>query len=219
MIKDTIEIIVVDDHTLYRSGLVKLIQTLGNEFLVVKEFSNGKEIVDYLELQINKKPDVIIMDVEMPILNGFEAVEILTQKHPETRILTVTMMDNERTLLRMLKCGARGFLSKDVEPKELKDALLSIVSNGYYYTDVMTGKLIASLKDNRKQKKENSLSDREKEFIQLSISELTYKEIASKMCLSPKTIDGYRASLFEKLDVKSRVGLVVYSIKYGLVSL
>ena len=124
--------------------------------------------------------------------------------------------------MRMLKLGVKGYLSKDVEPQELKNAIMAIISKGFYYTDFITGKLVHSLQhleDNNQRDVLASLNNREKEFIQLACSELTYNEIAGKMFLSPKTIEGYRYNIFDKLNVKSRVGLALYAIKHGLVHL
>ena len=128
------------------------------------------------------------------------------------------MLQDETTLIRMLKLGIKGYLGKDVEPAELKNALLSIHNKGFHYTDAFTGRLIAVLQsDGENDPAVSIMNDRELTFLKMCCSEMTYKEIADKMCLSPKTIDGYRANLFEKLEAKSRVGLVLYAIKNGIV--
>ena len=123
----------------------------------------------------------------------------------------------------MLKLGVKGYLCKDVEPKELGEALNAIMNKGFYYTDFITGKLVHSLQhaqeDTGKPAAINLMNERERDFLQLACSEYTYNEIAAKMFLSPKTIDGYRNALFEKLNVKSRVGLALYAVKHGLVKL
>lgn len=207
-----LRIAVVDDHRLYRKGLINLIGHLGEDFEVILEAGNGQEFIDLLAT--SEQPDLLILDIEMPIMDGIKTAEYLQSKMPTLPILVISMIEDEVTLIRMLKLGVKGYLSKDVEPAELKEALLSISQKGYYYTDLLTGKLIFSLG------LENSslrrLNDRELRFIELCCSEYTYKEIADIMFLSPKTIDGYRAVLFEKLDVKSRVGLVLHAIKNGL---
>jgi two-component system, NarL family, invasion response regulator UvrY len=122
----------------------------------------------------------------------------------------------------MLKLGVKGYLCKDVEPKELGEALHAIMNKGFYYTDFITGKLVHSLQHTNESTGNAAIklmNDRERTFLQLACSEMTYNEIAGKMFLSPKTIDGYRDSLFEKLQVKSRVGLALYAVKHGLVQL
>jgi DNA-binding NarL/FixJ family response regulator len=209
----TLNLAVVDDHTLYRRGLVNLIQSLGDLFVVQWEFANGKDFLD--ALQDNVRPDLVLLDIDMPVMNGFETAAFLKEHYPKLPILVVSMLDDEATLIRMLKLGVRGLLSKDVEPEELKMALQAISDKGFYYTDTLTGQLIHAL-NHPPLAAESLLNEREQEFIVLCCSELTYKEIADKMCLSPKTIDGYRAALFEKLEIKSRVGLVLYAIREGI---
>lgn len=205
---------VVDDHRLYRRGLINLIHSLGEEFSVEWEFGNGKEFTD--ALNEGALPDLVILDVHMPVMNGFETTAYLGTHFPQLPVLVVSMLDDEATLIRMLKLGVRGLLSKDVEPQELYSAINSILQKGFYYTDALTGQLIHALHAPDGAKTDLLLNEREESFILLCCSELTYKEIADRMCLSPKTIDGYRAALFEKLDVKSRVGLVLYAIRTGI---
>jgi DNA-binding NarL/FixJ family response regulator len=158
------------------------------------------------------------MDIHMPQMNGFDAVQWLNQNFPLVKILVISMMQNEESVVRMLKMGVKGYLSKDVEPRALVEALEAIMNKGFYYTDFITGKLVHSIQnENTSAETFRSLNAREKQFLQLACSELTYNEIAAKMYLSPKTIDGYRVALFEKFNVKSRVGLVIYAIKNDLV--
>jgi two-component system, NarL family, invasion response regulator UvrY len=219
MKKDSpITIAVVDDHKLFRSGIINLIHSLGKEFKVVMDANNGKEFID----QINKDdlPDIALIDVGMPVMDGFQTATMLQKNYPQVHVLVITMVQDEKTLIRMLRLGIKGYLSKDVEPSELKQALYAISQKGFYYTDYITGKLIETIQDPQKQDNIISqLSERELQFLELTCSEHTYKEIAEIMCLSVKTIDGYRNMLFEKLHLKSRVGLVMFAIKNGLVSL
>jgi two-component system, NarL family, invasion response regulator UvrY len=211
-----IKLAVVDDHKLFRRGLINLIQSFGHPYELVFDGNNGQELVDALQQGV--RPDLVIIDINMPVMNGFETSRILQKEFPDIKILVITMVENEQTLIRMLRCGIRGYLSKDVEPAELLDALNTISSKGYFYTDLLTGRLIHAIHsafDEDAQK--TKLNDREMTFLKLACSEYTYKEIADIMCLSVKTIDGYRNALFEKLHAKSRVGLVLYAIKHQLV--
>jgi two-component system invasion response regulator UvrY len=216
-----VKLALVDDHTLFRKGLISLIEIISSNYVVLFEADNGKD----LQQKISKEnqPDIILMDINMPTMNGFESVQWLNENYPLVKILVVSMIQKEETVVKMLRMGVKGYLSKDVEPKELAEALYSVMNKGYYYTDFITGKLVHSLQtineDNLKKKSVDLPNEREKEFLKLACSELTYNEIASKMFLSPKTIDGYRNSLFEKFNVKSRVGLVLYAIKNELVNL
>jgi DNA-binding NarL/FixJ family response regulator len=177
--------------------------------------NNGKEFIAGLENSV--LPDIVLMDLNMPLMDGFETSALLQKKFPQIKILVITMVEDEKTMIRMLKLGIKGYLSKDVEPEELKRALDITFSKGFYYTDHITGKLISAMheSDNPSQ----NISERERMFLELACSEYTYKEIADLMCLSIKTIDGYRNNLFEKLEVKSRVGLVLYALKHNLVAL
>lgn len=216
-----IQIAVVDDHKLFRAGLINLVQSLGENFQIQLQANHGEELLNLLE-KINSDPakslpDLIILDVDMPIMDGFETAEKLKELYPNLKILVLTMLQDETTLIRMLRLGIKGFLGKDVEPAELKQAILSIHNKGYHYTDAFTGRLIAVLQsDGENEPGSSIMNDRELKFLKHCCSELTYKEIADLMFLSPKTIDGYRANLFEKLEAKSRVGLVLYAVKNGI---
>ncbi len=211
-----VKIAVVDDHSLFRKGLITLIKEINPQFEIVSEASNGQEFIDQLEAGL--KVDLVVLDLEMPRLDGQQTTKYLKKAFPKIGILMLTMKDDESSLIRLLKSGVNGYLNKDVEPDVLEQAILSVYENGYHYTDAMTGKLVNALKDPQ-EGDFPKLSDQESKFLDLACSELTYKEIADRMCLSEKTIDGYRAKLFEKLEVKSRVGLVLYAVKNGLVSL
>ncbi len=210
----------VDDHKLFRKGMVSLIEMVCSDCLILFEADNGFD----LQQKINtaNQPDIILMDINMPGMDGFEAVEWLNGHFPLVKILVVSMVEKEESIVKMLKLGVKGYLSKDVEPNVLGEALTAIMNKGFYYTDFITGKLVHALQnDNNNNDHHNGglhkdLSARELEFLQFACSELTYNEIAAKMFLSPKTIDGYRNSCFEKLHVKSRVGLAMYAVKHGL---
>jgi len=211
-------IVLVDDHSLLRIGLAQLLENIG--FTVVFEADDGKEFID--KLQQSTLPDVVLMDINMPVMDGFETTQWLKINHPGIKVLALSMYDNESAIIRMLKCGAKGYILKDSEPAELKAAIDDLVSKGYYYSDLVSGKLIHAI---NKIEDEGSamhtfvnLNERETDFLKYACTELTYKEIADKMFVSPRTIDGYRDALFEKLHLKTRVGLVMYAIKNGLVT-
>ncbi|WP_276372943.1 response regulator transcription factor [Chryseolinea sp. H1M3-3] len=130
------------------------------------------------------------------------------------------MYDEEKSIIRMIEARARGYVLKHAEPTELRKAFDDVVSKGYYYSDLVSGVLVQSLhSDDAGSPKKISINDRETEFLKLACTELTYKEIADRMCLAPRTIDGYCEALFEKLNVKSRVGLVIYAIRNGFVKM
>jgi len=217
---DKIKLAIVDDHKLFRDGLAELISGF-SEYKVIIEADNGADFIRQLDGK--DVPDIILLDINMKEMDGFETAEWLKENHPEIKILVLSMYENENAIIRMLKSGARGYVLKDIRKKELEQALSSLVSKGYYYTDLITGKLIHVINSLDEVKPGQSLKDlasitqREIEFLKLACTELTYKDIAEKMHLSVHTIDGYRDALFEKLNVKSRIGLAVYAIKNKIV--
>lgn len=213
-------VILVDDHVLLRKGLANLISNFG-EYVVISEASNGKQFIDSLDP--NKLPDVVLLDINMPEMDGYDTCLWLKKNHPHIRVLALSMYDNENAVIRMFKAGARGYILKDSDPGELRAALDAITTKGFYYSEMITGKLIHTINSmDEKASHLNSpvnLTDREMVFLKLVCTELTYKEIADKMFLSPRTIDGYRDDLFQKLNVKTRVGLAMYTIRNGIISL
>ncbi|MBS1687755.1 MAG: response regulator transcription factor [Bacteroidetes bacterium] len=216
-----IKVALVDDHQLFRKGLVSLIKLSTNDTVsILFEAGNGNELRKKLDADV--QPDIIIMDINMPEMDGFQSVIWLKEHFPFIKVLIVSMINKEESILKMLKLGVKGYLSKDVEPKELAEALNSIANKGYYYTDFITGKLIHSLNNehiNTSDTLVDELSEREREFLKLTCTDLTYNEMATKLYVSPKTIDGCRAVLFERLGVKNRVGLALFAVKHKLVEL
>ena len=213
-----IKLILVDDHILLRDALASLIDSF-EDFRVIAVAGNGKELI--LAFEKGHRPDLAVVDLNMPGMDGYETAQWLQVKYPKVKTLILTMFDSEIALIRLLKVGVRGFLKKDIHPLELKNALLAVAENGYYYSHHTTGKLGSIF-----QKSHNSQSSLEKailseieiEFLKLASKDITYKEIAAIMQLTPRSVDGYRDGLFEKLDVKSRVGLAIYAVKNGIVS-
>lgn len=206
------KIIIVDDHTLVASTIADLIDSF-DSYTVTHQLRNGKELFEKLAVTGNV-PDIILLDINMPIMDGYQTMEKLQAQYPDLLVLALSMNDDEASIIKMMKLGASGYISKIIKEEELITALDSVARKGYYYTD-QVAHLLAS---NFKQKKNIPtvhFTERELELLSYIATELTYKEIAEKMFCSPKTIDGYREDLFLKLQVKSRVGLVVYAIKNG----
>ncbi|NBA87191.1 response regulator [Emticicia sp. CRIBPO] len=206
----------VDDHTLIRHALIELISRFEN-FQVTIDAGTGLEFIN--RLQHETPPDIALIDINMPGMDGYETTELLCKSHPDVIPIALSVDDNEESIIKMLRCGAKGYLLKDSEPSHFKLALNEIHQKGYFHSDLVSNTLLKSIKTNQKVKTKPvvQFQAREEEFIHLACSEYTYKEIADKMCVSPRTIDGYRESLFEKLEVKSRVGLVMFAIRNGLV--
>ena len=203
-----VKVILVDDHVLLRNGLANLINSFGG-YQVLWEANNGKDFTQ--RLTPATAPDIVLLDINMPEMDGYETALWLKKNYPLVKVLALSMYDNENAIIRMFKAGAKGYILKDCDPSELRAALDSIANRGFYYSEMVTGRLIHTINqlddDDKPSKGLVQLSDREMEFLKLVCSELTYKEIADKMFLSPRTIDGYRDALFEKLNVKTRVGL------------
>ncbi|HEY1870243.1 MAG TPA: response regulator transcription factor [Chitinophagaceae bacterium] len=214
---DHIKVALSDDHVLLRNALASLINGF-EDCRIIHQSSNGREFIDYLKNGL--VPDVAILDLNMPEMDGFETAEFLKRNFPDIHVLMLTMYDSELSLIRLLQAGVKGFLKKDIHPSELKFAIHSVVKAGYYYSNHTTDRLANLFRTTGKNK--NALQnvmfkDQEIEFLKLACSDLTYKEIAWKMNLSPRSVDSLRDELFIKLDVKSRVGLAMVAIKNGVV--
>lgn len=211
----TIPIAIVDDHTLMSKALENMIAE-NPKYHVVMNQPNGEDFISELK-NVSELPAVVLMDINMPYKNGIETTEWLTEYHPDIKVIALTMEDDEKVLIRMLKAGAKGYLLKDMQPSILFQAIDTVFEKGSFYTDFVAQKLLkVQTEDAKNASLLSDLKEREKEFIKLACSELTYKEIADKMCLSPKTIDGYRDSVFVKLEIKNRVGLVLFALKHNL---
>ena len=212
------KVVLNDDHVLLRNGLANLIESFG-DYKVLFQADNGNQFIE--KLQPGNLPDIVLMDINMPEKDGYQTAMWLRQHYPGIKVLALSMYDDENSIIRMFKAGARGYILKDCDPAELKAALRAIHVKGFYYSEWVTGTLIHSI--NSLEGKEDylkpELNDREIEFLKLAASELTYKEISEKMFLSPRTIDGYRDDLCKKFHVKTRIGLVMFGIKNGIVLL
>lgn len=209
-----IQVAVVDDHTLLRNALAKLIDSFEN-FSVFFEAENGDELKEIL----NKKriPDIILLDVNMPGMNGFATAEWLYKNYPQIKVLALSMLSDENTIIRMLKLGAKGYIMKSADPEELLLALDSVMKKNFYLSEYISGKIIGGLNKNMEVPDDTiPLTDKEKEFLKYACSDLSYKEIGEKMYVSQRRVEDHRNALFEKLKLRSRVGLVLYAIKNGI---
>ena len=213
-----IKVALADDHILLRNALAQLIDNFGN-CRTIHQSGTGKELIDHITA--GHLPDVVLLDLNMPDMDGFETATWLQKNAPQVHILMLTMYDSELSLIRLLKAGVNGFLKKDIHPSELKFAIQSVIVSGYYYSNHSTGRLINLFRNNPDGSMgllKAVLSEQEIQFLKLACSDLTYKEIAQKMNLNPRSVDTLRDHLFVKLDVKSRVGLAMVAIKQGVVT-
>lgn len=210
----------VDDHELLRTGLSAIINSFEG-FKVVMEASNGKEFID--KVKTKTPPNIVLLDITMPVMDGYETANWIKTNLPQTKVLVLSMLENDTAIIRMLKSGARGYILKDSKPKIFKDALDSVRDSGYYINDLVSNKLMHYINHEESFQGDNfalnSLSENETIFLKWICTEKTYKEIADEMYLSPRTIDTYRDNLFKKLDVKTRVGLAIFAIKNGIVNI
>ena len=214
------KVVLVDDHSLLRNGLANLIDSYEN-FKVLFEADNGKDFIK--QLDANNLPDLVLLDITMPEMDGYATAAWIKERYPKLKILALSMMDDDYSIIKMLKSGARGYLVKNTKSKELLEALTEIIEKGFYFNEQISNKIAHSVYSPSDKTSEfnglSNLSTKETEFLVHACSEKSYKEIAETMCISPRTVDTYRDSLFQKLNIKTRVGLVMFAIKTGLVKL
>lgn len=207
---DRIPIAIVDDHTLFRKGVVGLMAEF-EELEVVFDAANGKQMQEALVKF--PLPKVVLMDINMPIMDGYETTCWLKSNYPQVHVLALSMFEDDKAVIKMIRCGACGYILKESKPRDLLEAIKIIVLKGVYINEMVSGKLLRSLAS---QEIMPNLSSKELDFLKHCCLELTYKEIADLMFVSPRTVDNYRESLFQKLNIKSRTGLVLYAIRNNL---
>lgn len=211
----THSIVIVDDHLLIAKALSSIIEHFSN-YKVLYECENGQALIEKLKQKKNI-PDIVLLDIVMPVMDGLETAQWLRENHPQVIVMALTMQNDDDSLIKMIQCGAKGYLHKNVHPTELEKALDMLVQKGFYYPDWATSRVLNTIAaGNNKPAADHNLTDREKEFMQYACTELTYKEIGEKMFCSARTVEGYRDALFEKLGMKTRVALALYAVKIGL---
>lgn len=214
--RKTIRLAIADDHNLFREGLVTILNSYKGIKVVISA-ANGKELLDEMA-HTKTPPDVCIVDINMPVMHGYDTVMTISTDYPHIRILALSMYDDEINIIRMIRNGANGYLLKDCMPSVLVDAIKDVYEEGTYHSELVTRKV---LKDSKTKKidKKDVLTAKELNFLKLACSEKTYKEIAEELGVSERTIDGYRDRLFTKLGVRSRTGLVIYGLRNSYIDL
>lgn len=220
MDSQTRNIVLIDDHVIVRNGLKELIQKLGS-YKISAEYDNGSDFVN--ALPIDPAPDLVIMDLTMPQMNGDEVVAYLNKEQIDMPVLILTLSHDEERIVNLFRCGIRGYLEKNCSAVVMKDALEEIFRFGYYHNELLTYAL-RNAETNKKTERDmvlERLTVREKEFLRLVChpQEYTYEQIADMMNVVPRTVDGYRASIFEKFEIKSKTGLVLFAIRHKLVDI
>ena len=215
--KEKIRIALVDDHALFRKGIGTLLSEF-DDIEVVFDAPNGKELQSLLK--VHQEIDVILMDITMPIMDGYATTAWVKQNYPLIHVLALSMFDEDIAVIGMLKAGAGGYILKESSPAELYRAITEIKDKGIYLNEMVSGKMLKNFQAQDSGAGDAvHLTERETEFIRYCASELTYKEIADKMKIAPRSVENYRENLFEKLQMKSRVGLVLFAIKNGIVKI
>ncbi len=207
-----INIAMADDHAMLRKSLAEMLNNT-KEIHVSIDAGNGKELIEKLHAAAGL-PDICVLDVNMPDMNGYDTAKEIKSLWPDMKILALSMYETEFNVIKMLRNGANGYMLKDADPAELRKAIVEIHHHGFYHSDLVTGRIINMIQS----RSVKELDDKETQFLQLCCTELTYKEIAEKMFKSPRTIDGYRDDLFAKLNITSRTGLVLFAINTGIYS-
>jgi len=207
----------VDDHEMLRSGLAGLINTFP-DFKVIFEAGNGKEFIEKLDR--NNPPDIVLLDITMPLMDGYETALWIKSEMPLCKVLVLSMLSNDMAIIRMLRNGVKGYILKESKPAILKQAMEAIKNNEFYVNELVRDKLVNYITNEETDEMNTSkllnINESEVQFLQWLCLDKSYKEIAKEMFISVRTIDSHRDNLFRKLEINTRVGLVVFAIKHGI---
>ena len=209
-----INVAIADDHTIVRKGVCGIILSF-EKFIVLFEASNGKELLDKMS-SAKVLPDIVILDVSMPKLDGYDTLVQIKKKWPNIKVLVLTMFNNEFSIIKMIRNGANGYLLKNSDPKDLEKALFTIYKNSFYNSEIVSNHLYHVI---HKSEILPQITEKEKNFLSFCGTDLSYEEIAIKLKVSTRSVVGFRDSLFEKLKVNSRPALTVWAIKLGFISI
>jgi DNA-binding NarL/FixJ family response regulator len=211
-----IRVLIADDHDIYRDGL-RLMLRKQQEIELVGEAENGREVT---ELSQKLKPEVVLMDIVMPVQDGISATRYLQEHNPEISVIALSMFNEDNLVMDMLEAGAKGYLLKNADKKEIVEAIKSVYKQVPYYcrsTSSKLARMIARSKFNPYQQTEKvSFSEKELDIIKMICREMTNKQIGEKLFISGRTVEGYRLKIMEKIGVKSSTGVVIYAIKHGI---
>ena len=218
--ENKVSIVLVDDHVIVRSGLRSLIEVLGN-YEVVKEYSDGKELTEAIKAG-EPLPDIVIMDLEMPVMDGEATMLWLQKKVPKLKVLILTWDASERKVIDLFRLGVRGYLLKSCTADVLQKAIHDTHTTGYYHSELLQTAIMKKMETNvQVNEVAQHVTEREMMFLRLVCdkNEYTYDNMADILQVHRRTVDGYRESLFDKFNIKSKTGLVMFAIKHGFVEL
>jgi len=202
-----------DDHKIVRKGIISFMNELGG-INVVAEANNGRELIDNI-IKSDIVPDVCILDISMPVMNGFDTIVELKKRWPNIKVLVLTIFQTDIYIIRMIMYGANGYLLKNCDPEEIKKALTTICNNGVYFSDSTARHFFNAVQN--EEIKLPSLTAREMQVLHMCCSDLSYAQIAEKIGTTTRSVEGYRDSLFKKLKTGSRVSLAMFAVQFGLV--
>lgn len=212
-----IKIAIADDYKIFREGL-KVGLSADEALEVILEADNGEDLLKGLE---TASPDVILMDLKMPVMDGMEATKEVRKKYPAVKVLVVSMYEDDKFIIHLMENGANGYLLKNTEPDEIRRSIHAVHENGYYFNDLVNKALLKKLvlKNNLKPSFNQNveLTEREQEVLKLICEEKTAAEIAKEIFLSPRSVEGIRQRLIEKVGVRNSAGLVMFAVKNGIV--
>ncbi|WP_046755820.1 response regulator transcription factor [Kordia jejudonensis] len=218
---EIIKIAIADDEALFRAG-ISFILTRVKNFEIVFEAENGADLIE--KLKTHEKPDVVLMDLKMPMLNGVESTKILQKEHPTIKVIAVTSYDGKSFITNMIDVGASSYLLKNTSPKVVVHTINEVFAKGFYYDErvlkiIHENLLSAKSKRIKSDLDNNLLTKREKEILELICNQYTTNEIADKLFISPRTVEGHRNNLLLKTESKNVAGLVIYGIQKKLIEL
>jgi len=212
-----LKVYIADDHTLFRKAMVNLLRSF-ERITDVKDAENGKELLTLIKYEI---PDVVIVDLQMPVMDGTETSTIILQKYPDVKVIILTMHDSNKFILHMMDLGVHAFLLKNTEPDELEKAIYAVADKDFYHNDLVVAVLRKNVNERKMGQRPNfqhpELTEREKEILLLICQELTMKEIGQRLFLSENTVRNHRVNIMEKVGVNNIVGLVKYAYEVGVV--
>lgn len=208
--RSPIKVAIADDHEMFRLGIIRVISS-NSALKVIIEAHNGDDLIQKIE-QSAEVPDICLLDINMPNMNGYDTLNYLRRNWSKIRVLAFSMHDNEYAILKMLKNGARGYLAKVLKPEELVEAIFAVHNIGYYNNELTTSQKVQDLLD-----RDINLSTNEMMFLKYCGKDMTYQSIANDLNISRRTVEGYRDALFKKLNVSSRAALATLALQIGLV--